>query len=298
VADGVIREISGLFDSARLGYSQALVAFAVGPSEIDRSGSEAASHPGVSHCYAREADFNLWFTLAVSPESRLGLEGTVDLLAGRCRAKRRLILPSLRRYKLQAYFGPASQAAARHAARSREAPGAATALEPSLTDGQRRAVRALQTDLPNRSDPFAELARGAGVEPDMLLVQAADFQASGLLRRYAAVLRHTRMGAAANVLVAWCVGEAAADAAGAACGELPAVSHCYLRPATEDWPYNLYTMIHGPSRQDCQMTIDEIAARTGLSRHARLWTVKEYKKRRVRLFTDEEAKWERSFGGG
>ena len=68
--EGVIREISGIFDAVALGYHQALVAMRVPPERLDGAGAAAAGHPGVSHCYARDGEVNLWLTLAVSPASR------------------------------------------------------------------------------------------------------------------------------------------------------------------------------------------------------------------------------------
>lgn len=293
---GVIREISGIFDAVALGYEQALVAMRVPPDRLDEAGQLVATHPGVSHCYGRDSAVNLWFTLAASPGSALGLAGTADLLAGLTGAAENMVLPTLRRYKLAVRFGPDGPAGAEEAAPPPpDVPAGRPA--PQLSDEQRRAVRALQTDLPAAADPFAPIAAEHALDPDMLLVHAADFLAAGWMRRYAAVLHHRAAGAAANVLVAWAVDQAAADAAGRRCAQLPAVSHCYLRPAGPDWPYNLYTMIHGRSRQDCELTVEEIAATAGLRRCTRLWTTSEYKKQRVRLFTDDEAEWERGQEG-
>jgi len=291
---GVIREISAVFDAVALGYEQALLAMRVPPDRLDRAGETAAAHPGVSHCYARRREENLWLTLATSPRSRLGLSATAALLAGTCGADGWMLLPTVRRYKLDVRFdmergGPA--ATPRVAATPVSAPHPGV---PQLTDPQLRAVRALQQDLPCRRDPFAVLAEGAGLDADMLLVHAADFLAAGWMRRYAAVLRHRAAGSRANVLVAWAVAEPLADTAGARCARSPAVSHCYLRPTAPGWPFNLYTMIHGRSQEDCRATIEEIAATTGLDRRAELWTTKEYKKQRVALFSDAEARWEQA----
>jgi DNA-binding Lrp family transcriptional regulator len=303
--EAVIREISGIFDAVALGYQQALVAMRVPPERLDEAGQAVARHPGVSHCYARDGDVNLWLTLAVSPASRLGLAGTARRLARLCGAGQAMLLPTLRRYKLQVRFdmddaAPADPEGAGHdagtAARA-ESPAAGpaghSARPPAqLSDEQVRAIRALQVDLPARSDPFAPLAAAQGLEADMLLVHAADFIAAGWMRRYAAVLYHRAAGSTHNVLVAWMVPDAAADAAGARCAELDDVSHCYLRPAAPGWPYTLYTMIHGRSRQDCRMTIDEIVTTTGMLAHAELWTVREYKKQRMKLFAEAEKEWE------
>lgn len=318
----IIREVSGIFAAAALGYEQALVAMQVPPDRLDRAGQSVAEHPGVSHCYARAGAVNLWFTLATSPASRLGLAGTAGRLAHLAGAEDHMLLPALRRYKLHVRFGgdqeaeeawpdpaagPAGVCPAPDAepARAGPAPGEsgrapsprrdperARAAATQLGDEQIRAVRALQLDLPMRRDPFGPIAAAEGLDPDMLLVHGADFLVAGWMRRYAAVLRHQAAGAPCNVLVAWAVDPAVADVAGFRCAQVPAVSHCYLRPARPRWPYTLYTMIHGRGEQDCAAVIDEIAATTGLHRHVRLWTTAEYAKRRVRFFTPAEAAWE------
>lgn len=136
-----------------------------------------------------------------------------------------------------------------------------------------------------------------GLAADDLLDHAADFLDAGLLRRYSAVLYHRKAGALANVMVVWRVPEDQADAAGAACAAEQAVSHCYLRPTFPDWPWGLYTMVHGTSRDDCLAAVDRLAAATGLAEHRTLWTTKEYKKRRVKLFDPAEAEWEDGHGG-
>jgi len=295
--DGVIREVSAIFDAVALGYEQALVALRAPPERLDEAGAVAAGHPGVSHCYGRDGEVNLWLTLAVSPNSRLGLAGSARKLAELCGAGEAMVLPTLRRYKLRVRFDMNEQAG-----EDDETPADSSATPPRRrpaprwTDEQFRAVRALQVDLPARPDPFAPLAEAEGLDPDMLLVHAADFLAAGWMRRYAAVLHHRAAGAAENVLVAWAVPEAAADAAGRQCAQLPAISHCYLRPTAPGWPYNLYTMIHGRSRGDCRMTIEEILSTTGLDRHVELWTAREYKKQRVPLFSPDEPAWERIGG--
>ena len=316
--EGLLREVAGVFDAAALGYRRALVAMKVAPERLDAAGRAAGDHPGVSHCYAREGEVNLWLTLAVSPRSRLGLEATADLLAERAAATWHALLPTLRRYKLDVRFdaetgtlngasgeGPGQRSLTSTSAAPMprdESPSGDESLgcpsptidrpAPQIADEQLRAIRALQLDLPARRDPFAAVAAAERLDPDMLLVHGADFLAAGWMRRYAAVLRHRSAGAKANLLVAWEVPAAAADAMGRTAAQSPAVSHCYLRAALRDWPYNLYTMIHGRTRQDCELAAEEIMATTGLARRLDLWTAAEFKKQAVRLFTGDEEGWE------
>ena len=298
--DGIIREISAIFDAVKLGYRQALVAMSVPPDQLDRAGEITAAHPGVSHCYGRAGDVNLWLTLAISPRSPLGLEGSAELLARLAGATGHMVLPTLRRYKLQVRFDMESGAPApAPSADDEQAPGATgpagpadPTAAPDLTDTQLRTIRALQIDLPAKAEPFAEIAAAESLDTDALLTTGQKFLDDGFMRRYAAVLYHRAAGSKANLLVAWRADAALADAAGPKAARVPGVSHCYLRPAGPDWPYTVYTMIHGRSQQDCLMAAEQIVATTELSDHVELWTTAEYKKRRVPLFGPEEAQWE------
>lgn len=295
--EGVIREISGVFDAAALGYEQALVAMAVPEDALDAAGRGAASHPGVSHCYGRslraQADvphYNLWLTLAVSPDSRLGLEKTGDVLAEDAGAQGHMVLRAIRRYKLAVRFDAGSPGILSSGVANTKPP---ETIEP--TDTQRRAIRALQLDLPTKPEPFDTVAAAEGLDVDELLRVAGDLLHTGHMRRYGAVLRHRLAGARANVMVAWRAGDA--DAAGARAAQCDRVSHCLLRETASDWAYNLYTMIHGRDEQDCRMTIDELRATAELHDRVELWTRAEYAKRRVRLFADNEAQWEKQNTG-
>lgn len=293
---GILREIVGIFDATALGYASTLAAARCDPVRLDEAGRTVAAHPGVSHCYARQGPLNLWFTLVVPADSRLGLPGTLKLLAGRIGAQRMLSLRMLRRYKLDVRFemARASQvppARARDSIRRSLSVPAATP-----TAEQIRAIRALQRPLPTVPEPFAALAATEGLDADDLLVFAADFLAAGWMRRYAGVLRHRAAGAKVNVLVAWEVPRAKADVFAAQAAGLHAVSHCYLRAVAADWPYSLYTMIHGGSAEDVDRTIEAIVASAGDFPRVSLPTTSEYKKAAVRLFDPEFARWEAQAG--
>lgn len=292
---GLLREISAIFDVARLGYQQALVAMKIPAGSIDSAGLRIAQHPGVSHCYSRQGDYNLWFTLAVSPQSALGLSKTVDRLAAAVAAAQTLILPTLRQYKLSVRFAPGAPAGDEERSAGQTAPRASAPI-PALSDEQRRAAAALQTDLPGESEPFVPLAKSASMSVERLLEIGREFIAQGAMRRYAAVLHHRRAGAQANVMVTWEVPPGQADDAGAAAAALPAVSHCYLRPTMPHWPYNLYTMIHGRSVEECKTTVERLSRAMGTPRRAELWTQAEYKKQRVELFSPLERRWEETYG--
>ncbi len=300
---GIIREISAIFDAVALGYRQALVAMNVPPEKLDRAGRIAAEHPGVSHCYGRAGEVNLWLTLATSPHSKLGLEASASLLARLTGATGHMVLPTIRRYKLQVRFDMESdEPTPAPAPNTPDAPGAskpapAKKTAPALTDTQLRVIAALQIDLPAESEPFASLAATKGLDVDTLLACGREFLDAGQMRRYSAVLHHRAAGSKANVLVAWIADDTQAAVEGPLAAQVAGISHCYLRPTGHHWPYNIYTMIHGRSEQDCRKTIETVLATTSLIEYIELWTTAEYKKQRVPLFAPQEAAWESQNAG-
>ncbi len=288
---GVIREIAGIFDATLLGYRSMLAGMKVPPSHLDDAGKIVSAHPGVSHCYSRPAAYNLWFTLVCPPDSSLGLEGTAQRLAKLCEVQQVLLLPVLRRYKLRVNIplgeGPA-ESLAEEPAEELETPR--KPIQP--TAQQIAAIKALQQPLPATPQPFDALAAEQNLDADELLVIAADLLAAGALRRYSAVLRHRSAGAVHNVLAAWQVSEEQADAFGRAAAEVPQISHCYLRPAGPEWPYTLYTMIHARDEAQARGVIAALA-QFGHP-HVELPTLKEFKKAKVRLFSEGFGQWEKA----
>jgi len=280
--DGIIRQISAIFDSAALGYTSALIASAVSAEQIDAVGEAIAKHPGVSHCYARDHYFNLWFTLTLEPKHDMKTE-IEWLLAGEEGVDRWLVLPAIQVFKIGVFLPMAGTdiPAARVIY-----PKSASQSVP-LTGAARAAVIALQTDIPIVDTPFAELSAKAGLSEDDLLARAVSFRDSGAMRRFAAVLRHNRAGFAANAMVCWRVEQEQIHDIGQRLATHPSVSHCYERPTFPDWPYPLYTMVH--SRRDDQLhaVLGELEQLSGFSDHLVLQSVREYKKTRVIYFRGE-----------
>jgi DNA-binding Lrp family transcriptional regulator len=120
-----------------------------------------------------------------------------------------------------------------------------------------------------------------------LLDRAQAFLSSSVMRRFAAVLKHTRAGYRSNAMVCWRVEDDRIDEIGARFASHPAVSHCYRRPTSPDWPYPLYTMVHCRSAGELDRTIQELADLSGLHDYLVLRSLREYKKTRVRYFNRE-----------
>lgn len=298
-SEGVLREISALFDAAAMGYRTALIAQQLTPARLDIAAEAAASHPGVSHCYIRRGRYNLWFTLAVSPDSSLGLEGTAQRLAARAGDAPTLVLPALKRYKLRFQLPAAGNAPSAGATPPSQPTPSADEPQPRVPSQEERAmIRLLQQPLPLRRHPFDALAEDAGIEVGELLAAARRLVEIGWLRRISASVRHVRAGAAVNVLAAWEVQDERIDQLGASASSESAVSHCYHRPASADWPYTLYTMVHGANRQEVRAVLSRIRRQPGVLDGVELPTLREVKKQRIRWFTDAEARWENDVGRG
>ena len=291
-ADGVIRQIGPIFDTKSLGYAGSLVAMRVAPDRLDAAAAAVGAHPGVSHNYAREHAFNLWFTIAVPPDSRLGLDRTVAILHRLARAESTRLLPTLRLFKIgvRLDMGGADDSAAKQQPVYSDA-SQHDALPP-LTEDDIRLVQVLQQPLPVVPRPFDDFAAEAGVAPDALLAWLDTMKAQGRMRRFAAVLHHRKAGFAANGMGVWAAPEDRVDEIGVRMATFKAVSHCYHRPTYEDWPYNLFTMVHGRSQADVEAVLDEIATECGLGERLVLYSTTEYKKVRLQYFTPDLPDWE------
>lgn len=159
-----------------------------------------------------------------------------------------------------------------------------------LTDLEKRVILALQRDLEVEPRPFKELADLLGLEEEVVLATIRALMAKDYIRRFGATLRHQKSGFEANALVAWKVPEADIKRIGQEMAAQRVVSHCYARrPAPPAWPYNLYTMVHGRSREECLEIAARMARETGLSEYQVLFSESELKKTTMRYFREEAA---------
>jgi len=290
----VIRQISAIFDSASLGYKSTLIAAKVPEAHLDAAVAAINEHPGVSHNYRRDHEYNLWYTLAVPPDSRLGLDATSQILHRRSGAIVTRLMPTLKMYKIGVKLdlaGGSSDAASSPRPQAPSKHGSADPIAP-LTSREKDFIRVLQRDLPATQRPFDAWAAEIGVSVDQLLAAAVQFQSRKLMRRYSAVLRHRELGFDANAMGVWIVPPERRDSFGSIAAGFPQVSHCYLRPDYEDWPYNLYTMIHAREKSEGAAILAAISAATGISQYAALYSTHEFKKIRVRYFEPDIPAWE------
>jgi siroheme decarboxylase len=156
-----------------------------------------------------------------------------------------------------------------------------------LSDLDKRVILALQRDLEVCPQPFLAMAASLGVEEEELLASISSLMARGYIRRFGATLRHQQSGYEANALVAWVVPEADLKRIGKLLAGQRAVTHCYARRPAPTWPYNLYTMIHGRTREECVRIAVEMAEATGLADYEMLFSETELKKTTMRYFKED-----------
>ena len=287
----VIRQISAIFDTRSLGYSSTLVAMRLEPDRLERGAAVINQHPGVSHNYKRNHEFNLWFTLATPPGS--DIDRTLQALHELSGATTTRKLQTIKLFKIGVKL---DMTGTKDVTRQEDPDYTGIqrdfALQSPLTDLDVRVIRAVQDDLPLVPRPFEVCAATQQLSEAELFEGMADLKRRGHLRRVAAILHHRRAGFAANAMAVFAVPEDRAEELGRRMAEFASVSHCYQRPVYPDWKYNVFAMIHGRKVGDCERVVEAIQAATGLDDHAVLYSTKEYKKTRVRYFTPELAEWE------
>jgi DNA-binding Lrp family transcriptional regulator len=291
----IIRQVTPIFDTRALGYSSMLVAAKVDSENPHRAARVINAHPGVSHNYLRNHEFNLWFTIATEPDSKLGLEGTLNALAEEAGAESVRQLPTLKLFKIR--MDLEMEGTTEDLARAAVAADPVE-LEPQPYDDFDIAViRALQGDMPVIPEPYAPAAAELGIPQTRLLDHLAGMQERGLLRRVAAILYHRRAGFSANGMGVWKVPDEQILEVGRQMAAVRGISHCYQRPTYEDWPYSVFTMAHGRSKEECDAILDSIAETHGITERATLYSSTEFKKIRLLYFTDEFKAWERDHAG-
>ena len=148
----------------------------------------------------------------------------------------------------------------------------------------KKIVKALQEELPVSTQPFRAIAERCGMSEKELLEKIRQLKEQGIIRRFGARVRHQRLGMTANGMGVWQVPEKDIQRIGKIMASFPEVSHCYQRPTYPDWPYNMFTMIHARTREECRRVAERIKKATGLQDYELLFSKREFKKSTMRYF--------------
>ncbi len=286
---GVIRQTSAIFDTKKLGYTSSLVAFCVDETNIEECAKNINTHPGVSHNYQRSHIYNLWFTIAVPPNSIIGLEKTVEYFASKAGVTDYLILPTKKMFKIAVKLDTTKQKSLKEEMVKK------TFSEITLTQEHYDLIELLQKDIEFIQEPFFWIIEKLGITYEKFFELFMELQKSGVMRRFASILNHKKAGFTSNAMVVWEIDDEKGDEIGSIASHFSAVSHCYLRPVFESWKYNLFTMIHANSEKELENIIEmmgnEIASKSNFILHS----IKEFKKVRIIYFSNEFAIWEEKY---
>jgi DNA-binding Lrp family transcriptional regulator len=148
----------------------------------------------------------------------------------------------------------------------------------------KKVISLIQGDLPLAPRPFALFAREIGISEEQFVDRVRRLKERGIIRRFGATLRHQEAGYNSNAMVAWKVPHERVDEVGRILAKFQEVTHCYQRRPEGDWKYNLYTMIHGSTREECYRLVTEMSRAAGVQDYLLLFSEKEFKKTSMEYF--------------
>lgn len=155
-----------------------------------------------------------------------------------------------------------------------------------LTDVEKKIIALLQTDIPVVKRPFKVMAEQIGITEDEFLSVLKSLDDRKMIRRFGATLKHQKSGFKANAMVAWMVDEDKVEETGKIMATFQEITHCYRRNPAPGWRYNLYTMVHATSEDECHAIVKRISKAVGQTDYELLFSRKELKKTSMKYFED------------
>ena len=273
-ARGAISRVGAVFAPRRVGAST-LAALAAPPDAIERIAAQVSARPEVNHNYQREHHYNLWFVATAADQAALaaalgGIEGETGCAV--------IALPLENEYHIDLGFDLGS--AHKHHAELPSTPA-------RVPDAAEKAlIAALQPGLELVPRPFARLGERVGMGEDEVLARLAGWLDEGLIKRFGVVVRHHELGYRANAMVVFDAPDDQVDRIGRQLAGEPGVTLCYRRRRSlPEWPFNLYCMVHGRSREEVRPVIDRLSRLAGLPAQA-LFSTRRFKQCGARYFAE------------
>ena len=285
---GILRQLSAIFDTRRLGYKSSLVAMKIDPDKLVYVAQQINRHPGVSHNYERNHEFNLWFTLAVPPG--LDLKTEVDKFSKLVGIQKIRLLPTIKLFKIGVKLEMVDDK--KHEVKPTEEKKKIQNVKFVPTEEDKKFIRELQKDLEIVDKPFLNATQKLGLTEEQIFEKLRYYENIGVMRRFAAILRHRDVGFTANGMIVWEVPDERITEVGEKLGAFPQVSHCYQRPVYKDWPYSVFSMIHCKSIDEAKNMAKEIQKEIQVDDYKILFSAREFKKTRVEYFVEHVFKLE------
>lgn len=285
----IIRQLSPIFDTKALGYNSSLVAAKVEDNFMNAI-EILNQHPGITHNYERTHSYNIWFTIATPPGSDLSIH--LSTLKKLTKIDSLLLLPAIKVFKIKVVLNLENQLEL-----SNDTDYNASPKNNNLTEKDKMYIKFLQEDLDLVEFPFQSLAEKLNTSQNQIVNILKDFQNRGLMRRFAAILNHKNAGFKYNAMSVWEVEDACIDRFAKKILKYQNLTHCYIRPTYPDWPYSLFAMVHGKTKQDCEKIIDEIVKSNSnyIKSYDLLYSTREFKKVRLKYFDGSIESWEKKF---
>lgn len=297
--EGIIRRLGGVFDSRRLGYYSTLCTAKVPEEKISSLAKLLEGIPGVTHNYIRNHEYNIWFTLIA--RSKAVAESMLEKISDVVGVSEIYSLPATRLFKINVNFDFELSEEDTSLDEGMDTFGDASLEDADLrTMGKPKdsspyelksediaLIRVLQGNLPDSMTPFSVLAENLNWQVEDVILIANRLSEEDVVRRFGAVLRHQKAGFVANAMGVWQVDPEQAAKVGEIMARFKEVSHCYQRPTLPDWPYSLFTMIHGRTAQDCGDVMKRISLATGVTTYSMLFSTAELKKSSMQYFLEE-----------
>ena len=164
--------------------------------------------------------------------------------------------------------------------------------EIEMSDLHYEVIKHAQKDIEIVSEPFKEMIDEIGIGYERFFEILQELQDVGVMRRYASILNHRKAGFNANAMVVWDIDPDKGVEIGEKTAAFSAVSHCYLRPKYKNWPFNLFSMVHGKTTEETEAVINAIANEIEYKSYMPLYSSREFKKVRITYFSPEFEAWE------
>ncbi|MDG6244704.1 MAG: AsnC family transcriptional regulator [Methanolobus sp.] len=146
-----------------------------------------------------------------------------------------------------------------------------------------RILKATQNGIPLKRSPFAKIAIELGISEQEIIDRLGKMKEDNVIRRFGASIGHRDIGIVANAMCVWNVPDERTEEVGAIMAAFEEVTHCYERPRAPGWDYNLFTMVHSYTQEDCKEVAAKISQATGIDNYKLLFSQTEFKKTGVRL---------------
>lgn len=297
--DKIIRRLGGIFESRNLGYVSTLCAAKVPEEKIPVLAELMQGITEITHNYLRNHLYNMWFTvIACSPER---LEQILLKIRTALDSDQVYSLPASKIFKIEVRLDllqdrKDDEVEEADGETEEETYGETAKKENTkkaintdvITEEEKPLIRLLQGNLPHSLTPFSDLAEVLNKEEEEVLAMIRNFLQRGMLRRVVAILYHQKAGFTSNAMGAWNVPEELVNEVGNKMAEFKDVSHCYQRPSLPGFAYNLFTMIHGRSDEECREIAARMSTEIGIKDYTMLFSQRELKKSSMQYFAEKD----------